>query len=777
MKIHQWVPAAHRGDAIGDSARRVRDLLRAMGHESDLFALTIDDDMRDEARPFADPGAAQGGCHDLPFRAALADVRGVCVASGGRVLQYHNVTPARFFARYDPGALPARGARPDASWRRWPATSTWRSATPNTTGGSSRSSGSRADRRDAHCREHRPAHGGPARARRSTRFSTTASSISSSSGRIAPNKRIEDHIRLAETYKRYVDAYYRFIFVGRHDGVPRYYAQIRALMAEYRMLPDRFWFTGPVPDEDLAAYYRASSVYISLSDHEGFCVPLVEAMATDVPVLAYSAGAVPDTLGGAGCPVRAQRPRISRRSCWAARIRWTRPRRRPRGAAPPSARFRRPRDPQRLVVTRAAFLTLHVKIAFIVQRYGTEILGGSEYHVPAHRRTARGRSHEVEVLTTCAHDYITWKNEYPEGADRIRGVTVRRFANAQHARHRGLQPLLGLDLQQRRTRRDDEMEWLKQQGPWCPGAARLPEAEPAAVRRADLLSPTCTRRPCSGIQIAPAQEHSRADGARRAGDPSRDLQGAVQRARRHRRSTPRSSGSFVTDALLDPRAVEETVGCGVDLPQHRRIRGRRDDDGRARGRDDPGRPDSGEAPPTSSRCQLARTWRAAPVQPPASRCTGRFALYGGRIDPGKGCEELIEYFSTYVQDGGDASLVLMGVKLMPLPEEPFIILRACCPTASGCRRSRPRRSSSCPRRTRACRCSRWRRFAVGTPILANARSEVLVDHCLRSNAGLFYADRDEFVEGLKAAGGRRTACAQPWAATAASTCGRTTAGT
>ena len=47
-------------------------------------------------------------------------------------------------------------------------------------------------------------------------------------------------------------------------------------------------------------------------------------------------------------------------------------------------------------------------------------------------------------------------------------------------------------------------------------------------------------------------------------------------------------------------------------------------------------------------------------------------LYGGRIDPGKGCEELIEYFSTYVQEGGDASLVLMGVKLMPLPEEPFI---------------------------------------------------------------------------------------------------------
>ena len=75
---------------------------------------------------------------------------------------------------------------------------------------------------------------------------------------------------------------------------------IRALMTEYRMLYDRFIFTGPVPDAELAVYYRHASVYISLSEHEGFCVPLLEAMAADVPVLAYAATAVPDTLGGAG---------------------------------------------------------------------------------------------------------------------------------------------------------------------------------------------------------------------------------------------------------------------------------------------------------------------------------------------------------------------------------------------------------------------------------------------------------------------------------------------
>jgi glycosyltransferase involved in cell wall biosynthesis len=119
-------------------------------------------------------------------------------------------------------------------------------------------------------------------------------------GRIAPNKKIEDHLKLAEEYKRYVDEYYRFIFVGKENAVPGYYASIRALMARFRLPADRFIFTGPVPDEELAVYYRHAAVYVSLSEHEGFCAPLLEAMAAGVPVLAYSAAAVPETLGGSG---------------------------------------------------------------------------------------------------------------------------------------------------------------------------------------------------------------------------------------------------------------------------------------------------------------------------------------------------------------------------------------------------------------------------------------------------------------------------------------------
>ena len=152
-----------------------------------------------------------------------------------------------------------------------------------------RARGARVRRRPACCRslvDTDAADGRAAGARRSSGCSRTDWPTSCSSAGIAPNKKIEDHIRLAEQFKRYVDVYYRFIFVGDTTPCRGYYAAIRALIAEYEMLPERFWFTGPVPDAELAAYYRHAHAYVSLSEHEGFCVPLVEAMAMDVPVLA-----------------------------------------------------------------------------------------------------------------------------------------------------------------------------------------------------------------------------------------------------------------------------------------------------------------------------------------------------------------------------------------------------------------------------------------------------------------------------------------------------------
>jgi glycosyltransferase involved in cell wall biosynthesis len=298
MIVNQWVPAAHKGDAIGDSARCVRDLLRARGHESEIYALTIDDDLLGEVRRFQEAGATRGDVTIFHYAVPSPMTEAFAALPRGRVLQYHNVTPAHFFAPYDAnifrlatlGREQIRGlaghtdvALGDSEYNRRELEALGFSNTDVFPIAVDLDKIRRAARRPA-----------------LERVLSDGLSNFLFVGRIVPNKKIEDHIRLAEHYKRYVDLDYRFIFVGRTDGVPRYYNMVRALIAEYRMPADRFVFTGPVSDEDLAAYYRHASVYISLSEHEGFCVPLLEAMSADVPVLAYSCTAVPDTLGGAG---------------------------------------------------------------------------------------------------------------------------------------------------------------------------------------------------------------------------------------------------------------------------------------------------------------------------------------------------------------------------------------------------------------------------------------------------------------------------------------------
>ena len=298
MVINQWVPAAHRGDAIGDSARRVRDVLRRRGHDADLFALTIDDALGDDVRSFDHPAARAGDVTVLHFAVPSPMTRAFALLSGRRVLQYHNVTPARFFAPYDPALFRAA--------------SIGRQELASLVGRVDLALGdSEFNRRELEGLGFAPTgvlpiavdtdritRGRPQPALDELLDDGLANILFV--GRVAPNKKLEDHIRLAEHYKRYVDTEYRFVFVGRSDIVPRYHATVRALIAAYRMPRDRFLFAGPVPDEELASYYRHADVYVSLSEHEGFCVPLVEAMAADVPVLAYAAGAVPETLGGAG---------------------------------------------------------------------------------------------------------------------------------------------------------------------------------------------------------------------------------------------------------------------------------------------------------------------------------------------------------------------------------------------------------------------------------------------------------------------------------------------
>ena len=382
-----------------------------------------------------------------------------------------------------------------------------------------------------------------------------------------------------------------------------------------------------------------------------------------------------------------------------------------------------------------------MKIAFIVQRYGTEILGGSEYHcrLIAERLAPR---HHVEVLTTCAQDYITWKNEYPEGSDRVRGVTVRRFANARtrdiHAFNRYSEWIFNNSHS-----REDEMEWLKQQGPWCPPLLEYIERNQhqydVLIFFTYLYAPTVL-----GAMIAPQKSilvPTAHDEPAIHLDIYRELfslpAGIAYNTDVERR--------FLTTHFSIRAIEEETIGCGVDLP-HAQPYPREHAPARHNDADEN---DDGPSVDDASPWFRPHLAHRGTMFRRRHRLHGPIALYGGRIDPGKGCEELIEYFSTYVQDGGDASLVLMGVKLMPLPEEPFIRFAGYLPDQERVQALEAATVVVVPSPYESLSLLALESFAVGTPILANARSEVLVEHCHKSNAGLYYADRDEFVEALK----------------------------
>jgi L-malate glycosyltransferase len=119
-------------------------------------------------------------------------------------------------------------------------------------------------------------------------------------GRLAPNKRQEDVIRLASYWKRFISADLRVVLVGKPPRRHHYFDALQSFAYGEGFTASEVVFTGHVDHDDLLATYAAAHVFVSMSEHEGFGVPLVESMLMRVPVLAYSAAAVPHTLGPAG---------------------------------------------------------------------------------------------------------------------------------------------------------------------------------------------------------------------------------------------------------------------------------------------------------------------------------------------------------------------------------------------------------------------------------------------------------------------------------------------
>jgi glycosyltransferase involved in cell wall biosynthesis len=298
VRIDQWVPALHRGDAIGDSARLMRDAFRSWGHQADVYALELDEDLRGDGRAWSEWRAGSPADAVIlhyalpsPLTQALRSHR------GRRALIHHNITPPVFFAGYDEEMVRiCEIGRAELA--------TLRDHVDLALGDSEFN------------REELEAAGfartgvlpiyldfaryaeapGEVLARDLADGRTNVLFV----GRLVPNKRHDDLIRMAAYWKRYIAPGLRLVLVGKPPRRPGYLDALQSLMREQGFTPWEVVFTGHLEHRDLLACYRTAHVFVSMSEHEGFGVPLVESMIMDVPVLAYRAGAVPGTLGRGG---------------------------------------------------------------------------------------------------------------------------------------------------------------------------------------------------------------------------------------------------------------------------------------------------------------------------------------------------------------------------------------------------------------------------------------------------------------------------------------------
>lgn len=294
--IHQLLPDIVYGDAISNQAIAVRDYLRSRGHASEIFVKRCEERMKHEARLF-DPALVRAEDALLYHHSIGSELTAFAVAhAGAKCLIYHNITPAEYFAPYRPGF----------AWM----LETGRAHLPRLAPHFACSVGDSAYNAAELATNNFPQPGvlpiicDPAKWNLQRADAALMDRLQDGKvnllfvGRIAPNKK-QDELVEAFAHYRELDANSRLVIAGDGRVSDPYYAHLlRTITA--RGLDRHVIITGQITDAELLAYYRTAHLYWSLSEHEGFGVPFVEAMWFDVPMLAYRSTATPETLGEAG---------------------------------------------------------------------------------------------------------------------------------------------------------------------------------------------------------------------------------------------------------------------------------------------------------------------------------------------------------------------------------------------------------------------------------------------------------------------------------------------
>ena len=346
-------------------------------------------------------------------------------------------------------------------------------------------------------------------------------------------------------------------------------------------------------------------------------------------------------------------------------------------------------------------------LAFVVQRYGADIAGGSEMHCRqlAERLSTR---HDITVLTTCARDYVTWANAYPPGTTKEGGVRIQRFPVARTRHLKAFADLSDEVFDDFGSTPEREVEWFRANGPDAPALLehlRVHGGEydlvlfwafryaptffglPSVADRAILL-PTAEEDPAIDLAVLPEFF------ARPAGylflTPEEELLVSTRAGRALRPSRVIGMGLDAESDLHPPRGVLN--GLGV--------------------------PDE-------------------------------FLLYLGRIDRNKGCATLLDYFQEFIEQGGGTTLVLAGPSTLPIPDHPRI--RALGYVADEVRRAllSNARALIVPSPYESLSIVLLEAWNHATPALVNADCKVLQGQVRRASGGLYYRSSREFQEAMK----------------------------
>jgi glycosyltransferase involved in cell wall biosynthesis len=296
-RVDQLMAGFADGDAISQEARLIRDTLRSLGVASDIYAPTayVAPRVRDQCRPLEEFAAAPRDAVIYQYAIASEATDLFFGQKGRRIVRYHNITPAEFYAPFDAdiaaqltrarAALDSVVERADRIW----AASHYNEAEVRACGG---------DRvRIVPLFFSEGEFTAPPDPLTFARFRvklTTWLYV----GRLAPNKCVEDAIVAFAWYHRTINPASRLLIVGSPHGCPNYAAMLRLLAARLN-LPN-VCFEGFVTHASRAALYQLADVFLMPSRHEGYCLPLVEAMWHGKPVVARMIGGMPEAMGNAG---------------------------------------------------------------------------------------------------------------------------------------------------------------------------------------------------------------------------------------------------------------------------------------------------------------------------------------------------------------------------------------------------------------------------------------------------------------------------------------------